>query len=36
VYSKDLWDKLDKDGNGRVDSKEWGKNVFANKELLAK
>lgn len=33
---KALFDTLDKDGDGRVTSKEWGSAVFKNKEVLAK
>jgi Ca2+-binding EF-hand superfamily protein len=31
-----LFDKLDKDKNGTVDKKEWGKAVYRNKETLSK
>merc|ERR1711904_185185 len=33
---KSLFNKLDKDSNGRISSKEWGKAVGQNKEILAK
>jgi len=33
---KEFFDKLDKDGNGKVDSKEWGKALGKNKEIMAK
>jgi len=33
---RELFNKMDKDGNGKVSGKEWGKAVGANRELLAK
>jgi Ca2+-binding EF-hand superfamily protein len=33
---KALFDKLDKNSDGKVGSKEWGRSVFQNKDLLAK
>merc|ERR1719181_1272734 len=31
-----LFDKLDKNGNGTVGKKEWGKSLSANREAMAK
>jgi len=33
---KALFDALDKDGDGKVTSKEWGSAISKNKEILAK
>ncbi len=33
---KNLWETLDKDGDGKVSSKEWGSAVFKNQEILKK
>merc|ERR1712025_811631 len=33
---KDLWDKLDKDKNGKVTGKERGSKVYANKDAMAR
>jgi len=33
---RELFDKLDKNGDGRVSSAEWGKAVGANKQMLSK
>ena len=33
---KELFDRLDKDGDGKVTGKEWGSAVSKNKEVMAK
>ena len=33
---KALFDSLDKDGDGNVNSKKWGESVFENKDVMAK
>jgi Ca2+-binding EF-hand superfamily protein len=33
---KALWDDLDKNGDGKVSSKEWGSKVFQNKDAMSK
>mmetsp|Transcript_27820 Transcript_27820/g.36268 ORF Transcript_27820/g.36268 Transcript_27820/m.36268 type:complete len:185 (+) Transcript_27820:55-609(+) len=33
---EELWDTLDKDGDGKVTSKEWGGAVFRNQDLMSK
>ena len=33
---RDLWDKLDKNGDGKVTGKEWGSKVYAEQELMSK
>ena len=33
---QDLWDRLDKDGDGRVTGKEWGSKVYAEQEMMSK
>jgi len=36
VALKELFDSMDKNSDGAVDSKEWGRKVGSNKEVLAK
>lgn len=33
---KGLWDTLDKDGDGKVSSQEWGRAVYKNQDLMKK
>jgi Ca2+-binding EF-hand superfamily protein len=31
---KELWDQLDKNGDGKISSKEWGQGVYKNQKIL--
>ena len=33
---KDLWETIDKDGDGKVSGKEWGSAVYKNQDILKK
>jgi Ca2+-binding EF-hand superfamily protein len=33
---KTLWDSLDANADGKVDGKEWGSKVYANKDVMSK
>mmetsp|Transcript_27417 Transcript_27417/g.58663 ORF Transcript_27417/g.58663 Transcript_27417/m.58663 type:complete len:184 (+) Transcript_27417:302-853(+) len=33
---KELWDRLDKDGDGKVSGAEWGKKVWEEKAIMSK
>lgn len=33
---KGLWDRLDKDGDGKVTGKEWGSKVYSEKDIMSK